>query len=675
MKPFRILPYFLVGSALGQSLDLLPQRLGELVVTTSALDRTLFELAQPACVLRDEQLSDQLQATLGDTLDGQAGVSATRFGPGASRPIIRGLGEDRVRILQNGTSVLDVSNVSPDHAVATDPLSIKSVELVRGPATLLYGPNTVGGVVNVIDSRIPEERIEGLAGAMDARFGTVDEMKSFSGALDFGRGSWAFHLDGFQRETEDLEIPSYARSERLRRMDPQTEEAYGVLPNSFTQSDGGALGASYLFKSGFLGASFSGMNSLYGTVAEEDVSIDLRQRRWDVRGAVYEPVDWVKEWNFKFSHSDYAHTEFEGAEVGTRFLIDGFNARTELLHKKQGNFEGLVGLELQRNEFSALGSEAFLPAVENMSNSGFVYEEIRLDAVTLQFGARYDYQSNETAEFERSFHALNLSSGVVYVPVEDYALALSFGYSQRPPTYVELFAEGLHVATGTYEIGDPDLGKENSFSVDLSLRKKAGRVTGSVSGFYYRFEDFISMQPTGADFIDDGEAFPEFAYEAGGADFYGAEFETVYHVLSPQLPETDAKSPGDAGSGEQTLDLILRGDWVRAESRETGEPVPRIPPFRVTLAADGQWQDLGARLEGQWVAQQDRIADYELPTDGYFLVNAGMDYRFQLGEAATTLFLKGVNLLDEEARQSTSFLKDVAPLAGRGWIAGLRMEF
>ena len=674
MKPFRYLPCILVGSAFAQSPDLIPQRLGELVVTTSALDRTLFELAQPACVLKDDALADRLQATLGDTLDGQAGVSATRFGPGASRPIIRGLGEDRVRILQNGTSVLDVSNVSPDHAVATDPLAIESVELVRGPATLLYGPNTVGGVVNVMDSRIPEERVNGLTGGADASFGTVDDLTSFSGAVNFGHGSWAFHLDGFQRETGNLAIPGYARSERLRAEDPQADEAYGSLPNSFTESDGGALGASYLFKSGFVGVSYSEMNSYYGTVAEEEVTIDLEQARWDLRGAVYGLTPWVKEWNFKFSHSDYGHTEFEGAEVGTRFLIDGFNARTELLHEPFGNFEGLVGLELQRNDFSALGAEAFLPAVENQVNSIFGYEELKLDPFTLQFGARYDQQNHQTADIERTFDSISLSSGVVYVPVEDYALALSLAYSQRPPTYVELFAEGLHVATGTYEIGDPDLAKENSFSIDLSLRKKAGRVTGGISGFYYRFEDFISLQPTGADFTDGGEVFPEFAYEAGGVDFYGAEFEMIFHALQPVASEPAGKSPLGLVS-DQTLDLIFRADWVHAENRDSGEAMPRIPPFRLTLALDGQWQKLGARVEGQWVANQDRIADYELPTDGYFLLNAGVDYQLPLGDSVTTIYLKGVNLLDEEARQSTSFLKDVAPLGGRGLVAGLRVEF
>lgn len=669
MKSSRYLAFVVAGTAFAQSPDLVPQRLGELVVTSSALDQTLFELAQPATVLKGKELAQKLQPTLGDTLDGELGVSATRFGPGASRPVIRGLGEDRVRILQNGTSVLDVSNVSPDHAVATDPLAVRSVEVVRGPATLLYGPNTVGGVVNVIDDRIPDKRISGVEGALDTRVGSADDLSSISGAANFGSGPFAFHFDAFSRETGDLEIPGFARSKRLREADPQPGEARGTLPNSFTESEGAAFGTSYLWDGGFIGVSYSGIDSLYGTVAEEDVTIDLRQRRWDVRGAVDQPVDWVKELNFKFGHSDYEHSEFEGADLGTRFLIDGFNARTELLHEKVGKFEGLVGAEVQRNDFSALGDEAFLPAVENHVQSLFVYEEMDLDPVKIQLGARYDHQNNETEVLQRSFDAVSLSSGVVYHPTPDDAIALSLGYSQRPPTYVELFAEGVHVATGTYEIGDPGLDTENSFSIDLSLRRNVGRVTGSVSAFYYRFDRFISLQPTGNNFVDGADTFPEYAYTAVGADFHGAELEAIYHVLDGAVPEADPSAKS------QRFDMIFRADFVNAKDRDSGEDLPRIPPFRATLAADCQYDRLGARLEGQWAARQNSTADDELPTDSYFLLSAGIDYTLDGGGLKTTLFLKGVNLLDQEARQSTSLLKDVAPLAGRGVIAGLRTEF
>jgi iron complex outermembrane receptor protein len=670
-----------------------PDLLDDIVVTASPDERTLFQQVQPATVLKGDQLRLSLQPTLGETLSRQPGVSSTYFGPGASRPIIRGLGDDRVRVLQNGTSVLDVSNVSPDHAVATDPLTVRSIEVVRGPATLLYGPNTIGGVVNVIDNRIPMERFTGAwpSGSFATSLGTADDSESVSGDLTFGKGPLVFHLDAFSRETEDLAIPGFARSERLRATQPLAPgeiEPYGILPNSATDSKGAGLGASYVWDKGYFGLSYSGVDSLYGAVAEPEVTIDLRQRRLDLRGAFYDPAPWIKEVEYKFGHSDYTHTEFEGAERGTEFLIEGYNARAELLHQKLGPFEGAFGFETQDNEFSALGAEAFLPSVENRTNSLFVFEEVPFGKIRFQFGARYDRQINETEAnpafgpgLEREFDAFSTSAGIVYNPTPDYAVALSLAYTQRPPTYVELFANGPHVATGTFEIGDPDLDTEDSFSIDLSLRKKAGWVTGSASVFYYRFDNFISLAPTGADFTDpdSGEIIPIFTYDAVGADFHGGEIETTFHLIEPVAAEeaTDSKSPVAPPSplSNQRLDLILRADYTHAENRDTSLPVPRIPPFRATAALDYQLNNWGARIEGQYAAHQDRHDINELPTDAYVLVNAALSYKLALGDVDTTFYLKGVNLTDEEARQSTSILKDIAPLAGRGLVAGVRAEF
>lgn len=362
---------------------------------------TLFQQAQPTTLLQGKDLQLKLAPTLGETLNNEPGVSATSFGPGASRPIVRGLGEDRVRVMQNGTSVIDVSNVSPDHAVATDPLTIRSVEVVRGPATLLYGPNTIGGVVNVIDDRIPQERFTATypTGKFETSVGSADELFSQAGALTWGAGPLVFHLDGFNRDTSDVDIPGDARSKAFRESDPLpvgTPETRGTLPNSATESKGAGLGAAYVWDKGYLGFSHSGVDSTYGTVAEPDVTIGLRQRRWDMRGAVYAPTPWIKEINYKLGYSDYDHTELEGSAVGTQFLIEGSNGRLELLHEKIGMLEGALGYEYQQSEFSALGAEAFLPPVENQVNSLFFFEEMPLDKFRLQFGARYDHQTNET---------------------------------------------------------------------------------------------------------------------------------------------------------------------------------------------------------------------------------------------------------------------------------------
>lgn len=659
--------------------------LDEIVVTANPLVRTLFEQVQPASILTGDDLLLDMQPTLGETLKTQPGVSSTYFGPGASRPIIRGLGDDRVRILQNGTSMLDVSNVSPDHASSANPLSMSAIEVVRGPATLLYGPNSIGGVVNVIDERIQEKRFTGTypTGKIETSVGSVNDLWNQAGAVTWGAGNIVFHLDAFNSKTSDLEIPGYARSEQLRKTDPEIPEPRNTLPNSATESTGGGAGVSYVWDKGYIGFSYSGLDSNYGTVAEPDVTIDMRQRRYDVRGAAFNPQPWIKEINFKLGYSDYDHTEFEGSEVGTVFELDGYNGRIELLHEKAGPFEGALGFESQHSEFSALGDEAFLPPVDNHVNSAFLFEEVPLDDFRLQFGARYDYQTSDSHTNDtfgpgkdRDFNAFSVSAGVVYNPTEDYAVTFSTAYTQRPPTYVELYADGPHLATGSFEVGDADLETEDSLSFDLSVRKRAGRVTGGISGFYYRFNDFINLAPTGQ--IDPVEDLPIYNFAPIGATFYGGEIETTFHLLepavAPQEPDPKSGLPVTPPIYRQ-LDFTLGADYVHAEDRSTGEPVPRIPPFRLRAALDFTQGAFGAGLEGIFAASQDRNADYELPTDGYFLLNASVSYNFDLSGVNTYVYLKGANLTNEMARESTSFLKDIAPLPGRGVIAGIRAEF
>ncbi|MES2997322.1 MAG: TonB-dependent receptor [Verrucomicrobiota bacterium] len=670
MKSFVCFSFFAAGVLGAQEPA---TKLDEMVITANRDGQTLFEQLQPASLLTAEELRYEIAPTLGETLAREPGVSSTSFGPGAGRPIIRGLGDDRVRILQNGTSVFDVSNVSPDHAVAVDPLSIGSVEILRGPASLLYGPNTTGGVVNVIDGRIPLEKHDGKfpTGRVLTEAGSADDSFSSAGAFDWGAGPFAFHIDGFHRETDDIEIPGYARSSRLRAADPLPPgetEAKGTLPNSATQSTGAAFGGTWFFEKGHLGASFSGIDSSYGTVAEPDVTIDLRQRRFDLSGALLEPFAYAKEVNFKLGWTDYEHTEFEGPDPGTEFLTDGINLRTELVHEEIVGFEGALGYEYRGSDFSALGSEAFLPSVESTAHSLFLFEESKLnEKLRLQLSGRYDNQSHETSVDEADFHVFGASAGIVYNPAENYALTLSLSGTRRPPTYVELYADGPHVATGTVEIGDPSLGTEDVLALDLSVKKSAGFVTGGVSGFYYRFDDFISLQPTGM--MDPVENLPVSAYRAVAADFIGAEAEAVFHLLDPVATE------GKPATRSTTLDFTLAADYVHAEDRDTGEPLPLIPPLRTRAALDYRIGPMSARMEGMIAAAHDRNADDELRTSGYQLINASLGYDFEIGGVKTTAYVKGSNLTNEEVRYSTSALKDVAPLAGRGVVVGLTAEF
>lgn len=670
-------------SVRSQSPDLLPT-LDALVVTANPLGRSIDELAQPVVVLDEADLFERLAPSLGDVVGREPGVNSTSFAPAASRPVIRGLGEDRLRILQNGVSLIDVSSVSPDHALAADPLSLEAVEIVRGPATLLYGPNTVGGVVNVLDGRIAEKPLDGpVEGRFLTTYDSTTDGESYGGRVAFGAGPLVFHLDGFHRQTENLEIPGFARSARLRAADPLPldEEARGEVPNSQTETTGAGGGMSYVFDQGFIGFSYSGFDSDYGTVAEEDVTIGLEQRRWEFRGEFRDPTPWLKQIDFKFGYSDYEHTEFEGPDVGTVFEIEGYNGRVEMTHQPWGGLEGVIGAEIQGSDFASAGDEAYLPPVENTNAALFVFEEYGLGAQTLQFGARYDRQESEPdAGGGRTFDALSTSLGLVRDFGRGYAATVTAGYNERPPTFVELFANGPHLATGTFEVGDATLDTENSVSLDLSVRKTTGWLTGSVSAFYYRFDRFTALSPADpADFgfspVEiaeiDAEGLEFVVYEQVAADFYGGEIEAVLHV-----GHFLGYEPGEDGSlPERALDLRFWGDVVRAENRDSDLSLPRIPPYRLGFDIDARWENWAGGLDFLYAADQDRTAPGELATDSYLLVGATVSYAFEIGDVRTTAFVRGVNLTDEEARLHTSFLKDRAPLAGRGVIVGLDTQF
>lgn len=681
--------------------------LPEVTVTASPLGRTWLEQAQPVSVLTGEELKQALQPTLGATLARMPGVSSTGFAPGAGRPVIRGLGDDRIRILSNGVSTVDVSNISPDHAVTIDPLSMDSVEVVRGPATLLYGPNGVGGVVNVLDGRIPEDPVEpgpdGLPvrGKVDTRYGSGSDLWSGGGRIDLGVGQVVIHADGFRRTSGDLVIPGDARSARLQKIDPLPsgeKEDRNHLPNSATETQGGAMGASYIRDGGFFGGSYSIFDSNYGTVAGKEVTIGLEQRRWDGRGALYDPFAGIRELNYKFGYSDYTHTESEGPEVGTVFRIQGYDGRMELKHDPLGPFEGAVGWQTTHSDFSALGKEAFLPPLETGTQSAFLFEEVVTGPVRWQFGARYDHTTVDSSAHsgfgpgkDRSFDALSGSAGAVLDLPRNFSLALSAAWTQRAPTYVELLANGPHLATAAYEKGDDSLDVERSLGFDLTLRQLSGRVTGSAGFFYQHYNNFIALTPTGQDFLfgEDGEfeKLPIQAYRATEADFTGGEVETTFHLLAPAESPADpssssSKNPSNSTNpdhqsppGERSLDLELKADYVITHDRDRGGTLPRIPPFRASTALIYRYHPLTARLEAQYSAAQHRTAENELPTDSYVLLNAGVNWRLLEGPVNVGLFVRGTNLANVEARLHTSFLKDIAPMEGRAVMVGLRAEF
>ncbi len=656
--------------------------LDNFIVTASPLAREADEISAPTSVLASDALARQRQGTLGETLAGLPGVESTYFGPGASRPVIRGLGGDRTRVLTGGVGTLDASVVSPDHAVSLDPLLIERVEVVRGPAALLYGGGAIGGVVNVIDGRIPETLPAGpVAGRLEVRGDTAADERTAAAVLTGAAGKFAWRLDGFRRETKDISIPDFAETAALLEDHDEAEEgpaAFGTLPNTATETSGGSFGLSYVNGKGHLGFSYSGFDSLYGVPGHEHhheegeeeaeeheeehggVRIDLRQRRWDVHGEWLAPVGLLRSAKFLLGVADYEHTELEGEEMGTRFTNQAHEGRLELLHNKIGDVEGALGWQFARSDFKAVGDEAFMPPSVTRQQAVFLYEELVRGDWTAQFGARVERQKITPAASSglsaRSHTGETFTAGLIWRVSEGGSVAFSASANERAPNAQELYADGPHAGTGAYEVGDSTLGTEKSRGLDLSYRHRRGVVTGEVSVFLNRFDGYIYEEATGAE--EDG--LPVYAFVQRDAKLYGAEAEVVFH-----LHETK----------ESVADFRVFADSVRATNTSAGTPLPRTTPVRVGAGFDWQRGPWSASAEWRHVLKQDRLAPGETVSPAYDLVSLGAAWRFDAGRAHGELFVQGRNLLDETARVHASFLKDIAPLPGRNVTAGLRLNF
>lgn len=633
------------------------------VITASPLDRSPDEISTPTSVLAAAALDQRRQSTLGETLAGLPGVDSTYFGPGASRPVIRGLGGDRVRVLTGGVGTLDASVVSPDHAVSLEPLLIERVEVVRGPATLLYGGGAIGGVVNVVDGRIPEELPPAaVTGRFEVRGTSAADERAAAGVLAGAAGRWAWRLDGFRRTTGNVKIPGLAPTpaKAAELIAAGQTPADGVLINSATAAGGGAGGLSYLGRAGHFGVAYSGFDSLYGTVAEPDVRIELKQRRVDLHGEWLEPAGWVRAVKFEAGFGAYRHDELEGADLGTRFTNRGYEGRLEFLHGPTGSFEGALGLQAQRSDFAAMGEEAFLPPTVTNDRAVFLYEETVRGPVTWQFGARAGRQTitpEAGSGLAQSRHSTTaFTGGAVWKLNEEYALAVSLSLNERAPNAQELHAHGPHVGTNAYEVGEAGLVAEKSTGFDVSLRRRRGFVTGELSIFLNRFDGYIYEEATGA--MMDG--LPVFAFVQRGAELCGGEMEAVFH-----LQETK----------EAVTHLRLSADMVRATNTTNGTPLPRTTPVRFGAGLDWRRGPWAVTADWRQVRRQDRVAAGETPTTGYDLGSAQVTWRFGLGRTKGELFLRATNLLDETARVHASFLKDIAPLPGRDATAGVRLNF
>lgn len=629
------------------------------------------EIAAPVTVLSGDELVLRRGSTLGETLNGQPGVSSTYFGPNANRPIIRGLDGDRIRILNNSGASLDASSLSFDHAVPIDPLFVERIEVLRGPSALLYGGNAIGGVVNAIDNRIPKYSLSGVSGAAEVRLGGAERERGGGALVEVGNGSFALHADAFGRKTSDLRVPDYTPVDAEGNVLART----GRIRNSAAETDGGSIGGSYTFKSGYLGLSADTYDNKYGIVAEEDVIIRMKRNHTALAGEVRDLAGPIRVVRGRIDDTRYHHEEVEGnGDIGTTFKTSGTEVRLEAEHAPLGALKGVIGGQFENFDFSALGEEAFVPTTQTRRGALFVVEELATAFGTLSGGLRVERASISSdgdadpaamqfgPPVRRRFTLTSGSLGNVVQIDPSWSLAATLSTTARAPTTFELFANGVHAATGSFERGDTTLGKERGNNIDLALQWKQGPDHARLGVFATRFSRFISLEATGND-VDDGAGglIPEYEFRAVKAQFHGVELEAGKRLLQRAW----------------TLDLRGKLDYTRATNRSTGEPLPRVAPLRAGLGLDAGYDRWLGRVEVEYTSRQDRVPSYDTETAGYTLFNVALSRRFNLFGSDAFVFVKAVNLGDKLAYSASTVetIRGLSPLPGRGVKAGMRVTF
>jgi iron complex outermembrane receptor protein len=652
--------------------------LDSVIVTAGADGKTAFDLAQGTSILAGDNLRLRSQSTLGETLASTPGVTSTYYGPGASRPLIRGLGGDRVRVLADGVGALDVSAISPDHNVPIEPLFASRIEVLRGPSTLLYGSSAVGGVVNVIDNRIPDAAGDGrLHGALEARgWGAANERAGVL-AVGVGQKTVGLQIDALRLKTDDVKIPGVARIDA----DAPLDQPSGTLPNSAIDTKDGSIGASGFWSGGHAGAAVHQYETAYGvpTGEEPPVRINLKQTRYDLAGDVTRPFGFFRSAKLRFGYARYRHSELDGDDVATSFENNAWEGRVELPHEALGPVTGTIGVQAAHSNFAVGGAEVVAPPSHSTTGGVFALEELKSGGVTYNGGARLETQSLRLGEVplslpafpgyaartgqKKEFTAGSASFGAVWYPKDGYAVGASLAYSERIPTTQELYSNGPHGGTGTYEVGTSNLEKEKSVGFDLNVRRRAGFVTGTISAFVNRFSGYLFEQQLPGDAIptiNNPDGLTPYQFVSKDALFYGGELEASLHLMEQT---------------ERSLHLDITSDYVHAEQTTDDQPLPRMPPWRWGARLrydDTHWH---GGLETRRTEPQNRFTQLETATPGNTAVNANLSYVLTAGTLGYELFVRGENLTNAKARSATSFLKDFAPLPGRGVTAGIRLTF
>lgn len=639
-------------------------KLEEIEVLEHEETQGLVDFVPSVTKVTGQELNKKRQTSIGDTLQSEAGIQSTSFGPSSSRPVIRGLDGDRIRVLQNGLGTLDASTQSLDHAIPVDVLTIDQMEIVRGPMSLLYGASAVGGVVNLVTNRIHYNYEEGFFSKFLVQGETVNNGVSSAAHLNYGADKWMFHVDGSTRNLGEQEIPGYARSKKLRQTDPQPTEAKDKLPNSFNKQDNVAVGVSRIFDRGYAGVSFNHFNTLYGSVADPEVDIDMTQNRFEFHGEYRPQSSSVRKIKLKSAQSDYFHKELEGEETGTIFRNEGNETRVEAINKS-GNVRGVSGIQTQIFSFSAKGEEAFLPESDNTKLSLFSFQELDMGKNALRFGARLentDIEKKSSDNFgpsdEKSYLGMNASLGHCYDFSKTNTLESSLSYTERAPNFQELYAGGAHLATGIFEQGDSQLKKEKAMAFELTFKKRTDKNQFMVSAYSQVFKDYISLNPTGVVDVDSGLFISD--YEQVDALFYGLDLDSKSEIKKME---------------KGVVNLIGKFDFVRGKDTDSGKNLPRISPPRVTAGLEYVTDKWSTDAEVQYVAEQTKTAPNETRTADYAFTNIGYTYNIVGNLTSLNLFARVRNIFDVEGRNHVSTLKDIAPLPGRNFIAGAQFQF
>ena len=644
----------------------------ELIITGVSQPRTRFDVIQSTSVLSQENLQVALMPTLGETLAELPGISSTYFGPGASRPVIRGLDGPRVRVLLNGMGSLDASVMSPDHAVSTEGLLTDRIEVIRGAGTLLYGSSAIGGVINVDDGRIPlEVPASPLEGDVRAAYSSAASDKGASMGLSTQVGPMVLRASGAFAQSNDVSIPGFAVSDALAAEQPGIDRGpFGVALSTQTDRLTGTVGGTWVSGKNTLGFAYGVTDSNYGSPAEpgELIEIDLYQERVNAEGQWHDPAPFLQKAEFKYGYSDYKHDEIEGGdELASRVKSNSHEARVDFFHDPLGLLNGRFGVHYQHRNFNVVGEEAFVPPSTTENWGIFALEEFEQGPFRFELGARFEHQSVESSaqNFDRDFNAFSFSLGTSYAFMDGWMTGLNLSRTERPPAAEELLSNGAHLATGGFDVGDSNLSKESGVTLEATLKRRVGRFTGALNVYWSGFSDFIYQQ--NGEYCDpvDGADPPECEAPEPGevgelqlrqfvqrdVDFWGGEIQGSYRFYD---------------SGDYTGILDMAFDITRAEiDGPPGGTIPRIPPHRLKMGLEAKSRLVDLRGEAWWVAAQDRVAENELPTDSYWMLNLILTAHPFPNQRNVTIVAQGRNLLNEEARVHSSFLKDKLPLAGR----------